>query len=595
MSFKDFLKKLEWQDKALIVSIVILCLIQFSLLSKFVQVPGPFYGGDLYYHYGHAVDIREGGSIFASSHFLGEYEHYPWLFHVLVAFMSLLFGITVLKAFIFFPIIITILAGVIFYFLVLKLTGSKTISLVSALLWMVMSIPSSHPTTFSAKVIIPFFALMLFSADTRNKKILAGIAYGLAGLAHVTAFLGASLIILFYFIYKVIEKEKAGKINYAERIKNQVIFFLPIAVIGILIAMLYWWAPIFVYHGQTPNNWQEYGSIGVANLNISWILKSFGNVFFNTSGVLPFVISIISLLGVYIALTHLRKFNFMIILLVASLAGIIHPWLTMPLFGTSFGFYRFPEIVLLPAAALFFGIGALIIFNSFRNENTKKLVLAVLIGLVVVNFYSVYAKYDNDQWTKVGRSITPDTGLMFAASDFFIQNTGVNDVILASNGESEFAINALTGRKVVYMRSTHASPYADVNKRVADSAIILYGDNETLRKQLLEEYHATYFFFEPFSAQAAGTCVQAWDSFENPQAEGYTYYCMKTSPEYKSYLEANGVETKIVNARLDPANANAPKLDLLLIKPKQFAMNFTIIDSKGINNQTAYIIAKINS
>ena len=33
--------------------IIIICFIQFSTLTNLKQIPGPIYGGDLYYHFGH--------------------------------------------------------------------------------------------------------------------------------------------------------------------------------------------------------------------------------------------------------------------------------------------------------------------------------------------------------------------------------------------------------------------------------------------------------------------------------------------------------------------------------------------------------------
>ena len=105
----DFFKKLEWQDKALLVIIILICASQYSQFSQFAQVPGPLYGGDLYFHYGHAVELRDGGSVFASNHYLGEYEHYPWLFHIIIASLASMLGVSVMPVFIFFPIFTPIL------------------------------------------------------------------------------------------------------------------------------------------------------------------------------------------------------------------------------------------------------------------------------------------------------------------------------------------------------------------------------------------------------------------------------------------------------------------------------------------------------
>jgi len=588
----DFLKKIKWQEWVLLAAIVIVCFSQYSEISKFVQIPGPLYGGDLYFHYGISLFIHDNGSVFASNHYLNEFEHYPWLYHWLVSSLSGISGANIMSVYNFFPIIITILSGIIFYFLMRKITGSRTVSLLTAIFWISLELPSSHPTTFAAKVLVPLMLLSLLYANSFKMQIIAGIVYGLCGIGHVTAFLGASLVIVLFFIYKIIEKEKKEqKIDYLQRIKKQVIAFLPIVIIGVAIAMLYWWAPIFVYHGHTPNNWQEYAS--GTTLSVSWLGSVFSIYFLNFSGIWIFIISIVALLGLYISIKHSSKFLFPLVILVATLIGMLHPIITTPLLHISFGFYRFPNILLFPASVIFFGIGLLVIFNSFKKVNPKYIIAAIVLVLAL-NFYSVYTAYDNNQWTKVGKSITPDTQALFTAAEFINKNTNLNDVFITMHAETAFAMNALTGRKILYMRVTHASPYVDANKRIADAAVILYGNNETLRKELIKKYSISYLFYDYFTGQAASACTQAWDVIDKPENEGYTYYCLKTSPDYEQYLNSNGVETKKVHARLDPASVNAPKLDLLLVKPAPLKLNFTVIDGRNAGNVTAYFTAKVN-
>jgi len=585
----DFLKKIGWQEWVLLAAIIIVCFFQYSQISKFVQIPGPLYGGDLYFHYGHAMHLKEGGSVFESSHYLGEYESYPWLYHVIIAEISTIFGFSLFNVFIYSPVIMTILAGIIFYLLMFKITGNKTISLLSAILWMTINMPSAHPTTFALTVIFPFFVLSLAYAKSLSTRLLAGAAYGLCGLVHVTAFLGASLVLLLFFVYKIVEKNE--KKDFFAKIKDQIIFFLPILVIGILIAMLYWWAPIFVYHGQTPNNWQYYAA--GSQLNMQFLVSTFSLYFFNITGIGIFVVSLISLFGLYISVRNYKKFPLLFIVLLAAVIGTLHPIITEPLLGISFGYYRFPTIVLFPLSVMFFGIGLAVLFNSFKKANAKQIIFVVIVIILALNFFSVYRDYQNDQWTKVGKSQSQSMNILFKASDFIIRHTNVDEVVLAMNGESAFAVNALTGRKIVYMRATHASPYVDYNKRAADASIILYGNNTQLRNDLIKKYHVSYLFFDLFSAESVNICNHVWDQLDDPKYEVYGYYCIKTSPEYKQYLENNGIQTKTVYTRLDPASLESPKLNILFVKPGRLEVNFTIIDSQVIGNQTAYFLAKI--
>ena len=582
----DFLKKLAWQEWVLLAAMVIVCFSQYSQISQFSQVPSPIYGGDLYYHYGKVLDYYRGGSFFEESHIAGEYSSYPGFFHFLISSLSKFLGMQPFNVFIFFPLIITIASGIVFYILMFKITNNKTAALLTALLWMAIDIPSSHPTPFSAKVIIPLFLLSLIYASSWKTRILAGVAYGLCGITHVTAFLGASLIIILFFIYKIIEKEKKEhKINYSRRIKEQIIAFLPIVVIGVLIAMLYWWAPIFVYHGETPNNWQEYSS--GSPLSISYLITTFARYLFNTSGFLVFAISLISLAGLYFSIKYNKKFSFFLIVLAAAIIGILHPILTVPLLGTSFGFYRFPNILLYPVSAMFFGVAVLLILNSLKAKKAKNLAAIIIGAVIIINFFFVYDAYSNNQWTNAGKNQDAVSSIFIPFGKEIMASTGVNDVFIAPHEETAFALHSITGGKVLFMRRTHASPFVDINKRVADGAVILYGNDSSKINELISEYGIKYFYVDAYAISSIIGCIKSWDAMDLPQNGEMSYSCLRTSSEYGEYLKKYGVQTKKVSARLNPASDKAEKFDLLAIKPANFSEAFSkrLSEVKAIRDQ----------
>ena len=80
-------------------------------------------------------------------------------------------------------------------------------------------------------------------------------------------------------------------------------------------------------------------------------------------------------------------------------------------------------------------------------------------------------------------------------------------------------INAVSGRKVVLVRRTHASPYVDVDKRYADGLVMLYGENNMMRAELLEKYSVDYLYVDFY----------------------LTNYPMIVNLGFKDYLEENGI------------------------------------------------------
>ena len=324
---KNFLKKLGWQEWGLLVAIIIVVYTQFSIFSIFQQLPGPLYGGDYYYHYGHMLHIYDGGSVFENSNYLNEYEYYPWFLHLSVASISKITLTSPLNLMIFFPLIITIIAGIVTYFLGIKLFGNKTVALLASFAWMIYDIPATTPTSFGTKLLIPAIVLGFIYADSLKTRIIAGILYGIGGISHVTIFLGTSLFLALFFIYRAYSSKKENKkLPLTEILKKEIIFLIPILIIGILIAMLYWAPPIFAYHGKTLNPWQEYTVSGISATSVlSYLFDTLKLQFFNLSGAFFLIFSLISLLGLYISAKKRKFFYIPLLIFFVGILGILHP------------------------------------------------------------------------------------------------------------------------------------------------------------------------------------------------------------------------------------------------------------------------------
>ncbi|MBW3022779.1 hypothetical protein KY308_01620, partial [Candidatus Woesearchaeota archaeon] len=469
--------------------------------------------------------------------------------------------------FIYFPLMIIILGGIITYLLILKFIQQKSVALIFSLLWMSFFIFSPPtPSTYSPAILWPLFLLSTFYIDSKHGKFFTALCYGLTGLGHVAEFLGASLFLAIFFCYKIYTN-KDTKDRWAI-FKN----FLIVGIIGVLIAMLYWWAPLFVYHGHTPNNWQEYTYLGLKGFNLGFVASSLKNVFFNTSSVPKFLFSILALCG--ILFFSRKKYSLGVIVFITAFLGVIHPAITQPLFGTTFGYYRFPEL-LRPVILLGGSITVVALNNTFKNKkNASKVIFALLILLIAWSCISTYDTYMNDMWTKVGLASDSSISEFFSISNIIIKTTDVNSVFITKHVESGFALNALTGRKVMAMRVTHASPYVEQNKRIADEAIILYGNDSSKIKSLIEEYHVKYFYTDSYAEQSEANCIKLWDNLSNPMYGDYSYSCFRVSPEYADYLKENGLQFEKVTARLDVASDLAPKFELLAIKPSNLSSYF---------------------
>jgi hypothetical protein len=135
--------------------------------------------------------------------------------------------------------------------------------------------------------------------------------------------------------------------------------------------------------------------------------------------------------------------------------------------------------------------------------------------------------------------------------------------VFITDNEDAFMMNALSGRKAVSYRRTHTSPYADLDQRNIDEAVILYGSNDTERSRLLQKYDVKYVLWtskwvDNQIAVQNGTLVGIFDPLE-----------ARTSPASVSALQNNDVQYFNITYYLDPSfQPNYPRYNISVIPPQ---------------------------
>jgi hypothetical protein len=148
----------------------------------------------------------------------------------------------------------------------------------------------------------------------------------------------------------------------------------------------------------------------------------------------------------------------------------------------------------------------------------------VLLLVSAVLFSDAYSARQKDVYYTAARE--PLSGPLLELKQWTIANTDVNDVFLTDN-EDAFMLNGLTGRKSVSYRRTHAPIYTDMNQRMLDSAVILYGNDSTTRNELLKTYRVKYllwtirWFDNQYTVDAQGQLRGFFDPFMVPEKPGY--------------------------------------------------------------------------
>ena len=147
-----------------------------------------------------------------------------------------------------------------------------------------------------------------------------------------------------------------------------------------------------------------------------------------------------------------------------------------------------------------------------------------------------------------------------------ISNGDINDVVLTTK-ELGFTINALSGRKLISVRRAQNDPFIDMDSREIDQAIILYGDNNVVRKSLLEKYSVDYVYWDSFWIKSeytidnSGRVISSFDPL-----------FVFDSEENRKRLDKNGVKYILQNTWVDPSLSGEDynTFDLLLISPENY-------------------------
>ena len=591
-----------------VLACLILLSLTYGIVSKYQQIPSPLYGGDYYMGLGDITHLVDGGSIFENAQMKGEVPLAPGLYFFLVTLFAWISGMSAMAAMLNFALIADLMTLAIFYFIIKELTGSNYLpAIAAAIVFGFGFTPVLKYSFFSSVVSMPLFILVLYlflRKPCMKGAAAAGLALGIAGLSNSQAFFMAFIIFglaaLVYLLPKLFDF-KTRKLTLDSAGKESLKLYVIIFAIGFLLSLLFWYQPIFVFHGSTPNDIQNITVPDVKNPTVLW-----GSVYdLLSSAILPFktgpmmAFTLFNLLGIYYVWKTRKEFasQFTLLLLAAWLIAIIHPLITLPLFNKHLVNFMMNDQIypVLTPLLICFGL-------VFANERLKKQgvkLRAIGFAVLLIIAYLGYSDY----WK--ARSATTFeqmalTGLQAPYIDlqtWIRGSTNVDDVFLTTN-EDAFMMNALTGRKTVSYRRTHASPYVDVNARMADDAVMVYGTNGAQTGALLKKYDVKYLLWtdrwvlNEFQFDSSGKLTGFFDPLTVPANQSNA-----------AYWTANGVKFMEYTFPMDPApRSGVPTYDQLIAIPYNVSSeplspviynSFQLVKTISYNGQDVFRIYQI--
>lgn len=577
-------KKLGWQDYVFCGIIILFLILTGSIVKEYESFPAPLYGGDYYVQLGQVNHVKDGGNPFSCQRTSDSVPNYFPVYATITGYTARFGGMSAMDAVFFMSVVSVLLSAVVIYLLGSRLFD-KSIGLV-LVLFFASTIPILYYSSFASSVTFPLIFIFVCNSFFREKtkfktrvinSIITGILFGLLTLSHGTMLFSLSLFFGLLFLYEAVLKHLSlnrgfNKASFLKGIKHTILLFAIIFTIGILISLLYW-LPVGLEFLKGESSYKT-----LLNMNTAEEQSFFGesftpivNIFFDFSSVEKALFS----LGAILAMGFLfflrkipKKYKFSYFFVVATI--LIYPllYIFLGLMGVKPAVYTstLGKFWISMSSLLLFGLSLKLIMNL---PKIKKYYLYIIIALLMIGTWSVYAQYTNhidNQWYKNSKEPLPQ--YLTETAEYLKKNSDVNDVVL-TNKELGMSINSLTGRKIVAYPVGHKSMVYDFNERERDLAIMLYGNNNEKRRELLNKYDVEYFYWDAYWLQSE------FIQDESGQIAGYFDPIeILNTKENKRVLEENGVKFTEERLELNPnMRGKVTKFDVLLVHPNHNIMH----------------------
>jgi len=519
---------------------------QALLVAPLRRLPSELYGGDLYYQRGCVESILATGNPMATCSTCETRPGYLPAYGTLVALVARAGSLEAERAMLVMAVVFKLAAVLAFHRLFSRLAGPGP-AVAAAALWY-----ATHPglilryTTFAAEVVVPLFLLALWRLVEKPGALRAGIlglALGVAGYAHAVVYIGGVAITLL-----------AGALRTATAWRDPAVrralpWALAAAALGVVLSLGYWYEPIFVHHGRTSLHYTEWN--GGPTLSTLAARLSLARRFL--AGQLDFaslaagLASVLALAGVAWGVRRRREPRLASALIVAGacLAWVFHYFASELLLGVNF----IPEY----AGSMLWGgarelwvalaLGGVVAWA--RSAGARSAATVALTAFAAL--LGIGATAERAAAPEIVAARTPLAPVYRELRGWVQANTRPGDVFLSSQALS-FMLSALTGREVLVTRRAQNDAFADMDARVEDAALILYGRDSLLRSRGLERWKVRYLLWTErwleteFDRSADGRIVDYFDPllyFEDGATD--------------SLLVAAGVRIRHVTGWVDPA------------------------------------------
>ncbi len=481
-----------------ILVVIFLGLLSFHFIWSlgFEGLASPIYGGDHYFSMGCVEHVKNGGNPLASCHLQGQPSHYYPIYPVLIAGLSEFSGLSTISSMWLGSVLFNFMALVVCYFLFRRYSSNPWLCAAYSILFVTVPRKIFKGTQMEYAIFFPLFLLCLtYFHEKPNWKraIMLGLVGGLNGLAISFSFPLLGLLFACMCVW------------YAARVfKKQMrlshLGMLVVAGVITLCITLIMWGPLLPKLDERSELWlmgADEASTPEGAKYVFW--TTLKGIFFDFEN----PVKIVRTIGFYAA----------ILLLFSSMKYSEHRKLSWVLVGssviTTFSYIpaRLIDMNLFPrylAISLWLSMLLLGIMHIERLiKMIPKFSAYVFVGVFLVALVSSNSFTPDAElgaWESAAHQSLPQ---QLVEADKFLDkaNVGLNEVILTTK-EIGFALNSVSGRKVVANRQAHNSPFTDTNMRELEAALMIYGNDDEVRLALLKKYNVSYLYWDTYWIQS---------------------------------------------------------------------------------------------
>jgi hypothetical protein len=593
---------------------IIASVMMYANTSDMKSVPSCIYGCDAYFESGVALDtINNPGNTWQSS--AHDYENIvsslpKTYFYLRYLFYKISpFGYyDAWKAVFMMSYVILAIGLIAWYIFFSKIFKNKYLCVALTVLTIgISNIPLFKYSSIYMPLMPTYLILMikLFEEKSLIKEIiwgsLATIMIVILSNIHTMAFFISYFMIIFgyfFFVLKTIHPKKLW-VHLKEKIViKKTMIIAAVIIISLLINMILgWWYYVLIVIGNNTNGitYDVHPDLTVPSNLFRMLGTNLSYIFFNFQDIITSIITVLTWISIIIFLMLIKKekektkeYIFWISsVLFVSVFGYL---ITVPLLHKNLSPIHGMAFLTPIFQAILIGylLEKLIHIKNLKIRDIH--ITFISIVLIILLTYGQISSLNNgfkSNFFQMGKSEMPP---QYLALTEWMKNNGQepSKMIVLSTNELSFAVNSISGVKLIAGRQSHYFLFGDFQKNWMDSAIILYGNNSEKRVNVINEYKdiaksknkELYLYWDYYwynsEWQVSGQSAYPYD----PLRFEYT-------PARESTLIQNQIRYMVVkDAIFEPSAQSSPyakKLTIIYLTPDNY-YNFTNPWNPDLNN-----------